>query len=74
MDRVQEAEPERRGQGGTAPPLDFQAQYKAHMAKLGAKGGKVSGAKRMTNLTEAERKRIAKKAADARWTNRKKDV
>ena len=28
------------------PPLDFAAQYKAHMSKLGAKGGRASGAKR----------------------------
>jgi hypothetical protein len=58
----------------SAPPLDFDAAYRAHMAKLGAKGGKASGAKRMTNLSEAQRKRIAKKAAAARWSGRKKDV
>ena len=37
------------------------------MAKLGAKGGKVSGAKRMENLSDRKRKEIAKKAAAARW-------
>ena len=47
-------------------PLDFQAQYKAHMAKLGAKGGKISGAKRM-EMPERTRKAIARKAAAARW-------
>jgi hypothetical protein len=36
------------------------------MAKLGAKGGKVSGAKRM-EMPERKRKAIAKKAALARW-------
>ncbi len=49
------------------PPLDFAAQYKAHMAKLGAKGGKVSGAKRMTNLTVEQRHEIALNAARRRW-------
>src|SRR5687767_13750014 len=49
------------------PPLDFDAQYKAHMAKLGKKGGKASGAKRMENLTDEQRSGIALKAARARW-------
>ncbi len=49
------------------PPSDFDALYRAHMAKLGAKGGKISGAKRMTNLSAAQRREIAAKAAKARW-------
>jgi hypothetical protein len=40
------------------------------MAKLGAKGGKVSGAKRM-EMPKKLRKTIAKRAADARWANHK---
>jgi len=36
-------------------PLDFDAQYRAHMAKLGKKGGKISGAK----LIESESKKAA---------------
>ncbi len=50
-------------------PADFDAAYRAHMAKLGAKGGKVSGAKRM-EMPEAKRKAIAKKAAAARWAKK----
>ena len=62
-----------RVQDGHEPAVvDFESQYRAHMAKLGAKGGKASGAKRMENLTEAQRKKIAKKAAAARWSGRKK--
>ncbi len=38
-----------------------------YMAALGRKGGKVSGAKRMTNLTDKQRREIALKAAKARW-------
>jgi hypothetical protein len=49
----------------------FQRQLSAHMAKLGAKGGKVSGAQRMTNLTTKQRRDIAKKAAKARWSRDK---
>ena len=41
------------------------------MATLGAKGGKASGAKRMENLTEAERKKIARLGARARWAKKK---
>ncbi len=57
-------------QTGTLPAApSFQEQLSAHMAKLGAKGGKVSGAKRM-EMPEKTRKEIARKAAAARW-NRK---
>jgi len=45
----------------------FEQQYRAHMAKLGAKGGKISGAKRMQNLSKKQRTEIARKAATARW-------
>ena len=41
-----------------------------YMAKLGKKGGKASGAKRMVNLTDAQRKKIASGAAKARWAQR----
>lgn len=51
----------------TAPHGDpFEAQFKARMAELGSKGGKISGAKRM-EMPETERKAIAKKGAAARW-------
>lgn len=49
-----------------APNATFAEQLSAHMRALGAKGGKVSGAKRM-QMPEAKRKAIAKKAAAARW-------
>jgi hypothetical protein len=55
------------GQDVTPPRGDtFQEQLSAHMARLGAKGGKISGAKRM-EMPEKQRKAIAKKAAAARW-------
>lgn len=48
----------------------FAEQLSAHMAKLGAKGGKVSGAKRM-EMSATKRRAIAKKAAQARWGKKK---
>jgi hypothetical protein len=44
----------------------FDALYRAKMAALGSKGGKVSGAKRM-EMPAKQRKAIARKAAAARW-------
>ena len=52
--------------------LDFQAQYKAHMAKLGAKGGKVGGKRRMQTMTQDQRSAVASKAARAMWAKRKR--
>ena len=42
-----------------------------YMAKLGAKGGKKSGAKRM-EMPKAQRSEIASKAAKARWAKANK--
>jgi hypothetical protein len=50
-----------------APPAGFSDYMKA----LGRKGGQVSGARRMENMTPAKRKAIAKKAARARWAKAK---
>ena len=43
----------------------------AYMSALGKRGGKVSGALRMSNLSDEQRKAIALKAARARWKNAK---
>ena len=59
----------------TPPQGDtFEAQLSAHMAKLGAKGGKISGAKRMENLSGKQRKDIARRAALARWAKQGQDM
>jgi hypothetical protein len=55
--------------GDDDKPQTFQAQYRAHMAKLGAKGGRVSGKRRKTNLSEEQRREIASKAARKRWAD-----
>lgn len=46
-----------------APP----PAYRAYMQAVGRKGGLVSGARRMVNLTAKQRQTIARKAARARW-------
>ena len=51
----------------TEAPTDFTTHLSAYMSKLGRKGGKVSGARRMKNLSEEQRSTIALKAATARW-------
>jgi hypothetical protein len=59
------AEPE-----AEAPPAIAPQALSAYMAKLGAKGGKISGAKRMEMPAE-QRKAIALIAARARWKKRR---
>jgi len=57
----------------TTPPHGdpFKEKLSAYMAELGAKGGKVSGAKRM-DMPSWQRREIAMKAAKARWAQKKK--
>lgn len=42
------------------------------MAAMGSKGGKIGGKRRLETMTEAERKRVATKAAKTRWKNAKR--
>jgi general stress protein YciG len=58
--------------GVPQPAADFETQFKARMAELGKKGGEISGARRMENLSERHRREIATKAARARWAAKKK--
>jgi|SRR5579864_7771385 len=52
-------------------PPTFDELYRAHMAELGAKGGKISGARRM-QMPVGQRKAIAVRAARARWKKPRK--
>lgn len=52
------------------PEEPFPSVLSAYMAKLGSKGGKVSGAKRI-EMPEKQPKAIAKKAAAARWAKKR---
>ena len=38
------------------------------MRDMGAKGGRIGGKRRLETMTDAQRTRIAKKAANARWS------
>lgn len=53
--------------GESETAQSFDAQFRAHMATLGRKGGRASGAKRMQNLSAAQRSEIALRAATKRW-------
>lgn len=46
----------------------------AFFRKAGEEGGKIGAARRHDALSSAERKRIAKKAAEARWGKKKDSV
>lgn len=52
-----------------AQGAEFEVQFRARMADLGRKGGKVSGAKRM-EMPADKRREIALKAAQARWASK----
>ena len=39
----------------------------AYMAAMGRKGGQIGGKRRPVTMTDAQRKKAAKKAAKARW-------
>jgi hypothetical protein len=53
------------------PLQDPNAGKNPAAVALGKLGGKKGGKARAANLTKAERKRIAEKAARARWKRRK---
>lgn len=57
-------------QSADVPTAD---EIKRVMSALGRKGGTVSGAKRMENLSEAKRKAIARKGGLARAAKAKKN-
>ncbi len=47
----------------TAPPGNLSE----YMAAIGRKGGQIGGKQRLKTMTPAARKKVAKKAAKARW-------
>lgn len=46
-----------------APPFNLSE----YMSEIGRKGGKIGGKRRLQTLTANQRKKIARKAAKARW-------
>jgi len=51
-----------------APPLS--EQMRGYLSALGSMGGKKGGLARAKNLTPARRREIARKAAQARWSEK----
>jgi hypothetical protein len=51
----------------TPPPSDLSA----YMAAIGRKGGQIGGKRRMKTMTPAARRKVAAKAAKARWRKQK---
>lgn len=48
--------------------LPTKAQVSMWMSRIGRKGGKVGGKRRLETMTSKERSQVAKKAAEARWS------
>jgi len=46
------------------------ANISEYMAQIGRKGGQIGGKRRLSTLSEKERKAIASKAAKARWSKK----
>jgi hypothetical protein len=59
---VQRATQEPESNVGQVP-----ASISEYMARIGSKGGKIGGKRRLETMTPEERSRIAAKAAKARW-------
>jgi len=55
-----------------APLPPPPATFREYMRLIGQKGGRASGARRMTALTPKQRSTIARTAARARWNTVKK--
>jgi hypothetical protein len=54
------------------PKPRISKELRAYMLKLGKRGGEISGARRMKNLSDEQRREIASKAARAMWAKRKR--
>jgi hypothetical protein len=64
---VSETSPSSAALPGPAAPADISA----YMAAMGRKGGQIGGKRRLVTMTAAQRKKVAAKAAKARWGDRK---
>jgi hypothetical protein len=57
---------QRATQEPESPPA-VPASISEYMAQIGSKGGKIGGKRRLKTMTAEKRKKIAQKAARARW-------
>ena len=56
-----------------APPTPTPESLSAYMAAMGRKGGQIGGKRRLVTMTPEQRRKVATKAAKARWGKPKKD-
>ncbi len=65
---------EKAGEASEPHPDVPNVNLSTYRAKIGRKGGKIGGKRRLQTMSPASRKRAATKAAKARWakTKRKK--
>ncbi|MGB6191743.1 MAG: hypothetical protein WBF42_04695 [Terracidiphilus sp.] len=50
-----------------AEAVPVPSELSAYMAAMGRKGGQIGGKRRLVTMTPAQRKKVAAKAAKARW-------
>jgi len=55
-----------------APVVPVPSDLSAYMSAMGRKGGMVGGKRRLVTMTAAQRKKVAAKAAKARWGKKTK--
>jgi len=54
------------------PPTPSRSLISQIMAEMGRKGGRIGGKRRLVTLSDRRRSQIAKQAAQARWSKKKK--
>ena len=54
----------------TVPSVTSATNLSEYMAAIGRKGGQIGGKRRLKTMTKEQRKRVAVKAARARWKKR----
>ena len=63
---------EKAGEAPESPSDEPNVNLSAYMSEIGKKGGKVGGKRRLQTMSAAARKRVATKAAKARWSKVKR--
>ncbi|MGC2503297.1 MAG: hypothetical protein WA400_14320 [Silvibacterium sp.] len=54
------------------PVASVPADLSAYMAAMGRKGGQIGGKRRLVTMTKEQRRKVAAKAAKARWNKKPK--
>ena len=63
---------EKAGEAPESPSDEPKVNLSTYMSEIGKKGGKVGGKRRLQTMSAAARKRVATKAAKARWSKTKR--